>query len=154
MCKGCHGHIVGHVEGLGIGKAAGCVCLTFILECLGHFAEVSVENTFETRLPRGGELAVGLGDHSLEVGSDGSVQLAVHVLFFAVVEAGVHLFGHGAIALPHIGHVGNGAACGKVRLAVHTHELLCFFFVAEAHGVHLRNVEAVTTLAHNLVLEV
>ena len=149
MGKRCHRYIVVGVERQALCIALGGLALVF--ECLGNRAEVGVKYSLYTFHPSLGEFFVGFLYDFFQVGCKYSVEFAVYVLVFAILQTVVYFFRHCAIALPHVGNVHSRAAGAEGGLAIHAHETLGLVAVALAHGKHLRDIKRVAAVLADFV---
>ena len=147
MGEGGDRHIIVDIDRQRLGVALGGVGLAVDSESLRHLAEVRVEDGLVALAPGGGYLFVGVGLDSVEICFQHCVKLAMDMLLFAIVETGVNIFGHCAVAFPDVGHVEGRASGGEMGLAVHAYVAVGLLEVALADGEHRAQVERVAPLA-------
>ena len=137
MCEGSKGDIVFGLEIESIAVGGRGVLDSFISKLFGGLAEVRIQDSIHTALPRRGEFAVRILDNSAHVALECSVKFALFREFCAIIQAAVYFLWHKAVIGNDMKDIVCFASGCKVQASIQTYILFGTVGIRLANHEHL-----------------
>ena len=153
MGEGGEADEVVHVHAQGVAVGGRGVCDAVDGEDNRNFAEVGVQDAVKALLPRGGEGAVGILHHGVDIALQDGVELALHREVGAVVHAAELALRHDAVGADDVEDIAEVTAGAEAHLAVEAHVLVGAVVVGVADDEHPGEVRVLRGILDALGLD-